>query len=171
MIRNLPLHIARLLFYVLIQILIFKQLALFDTAFSFIYVIALLLLPIELGPLLLIVIGFFTGLTVDMFYNTQGIQAAACVLVMFLRPYFFRWTTGGSYEPGTSLNIREMGLTWFVIFSFPLIFIHHLVIFYSEAGSFNLFFYTFTKALFSSFFTFIVALILQYLLTKPHRRR
>lgn len=170
MIRNLPLHIARLFFYLLLQVLIFKQLVLFDTAFNFSYVIGLLLLPMEMSHLLLIGIGFLTGLTVDLFYNTQGIQAAACVLIMFIRPFYFRRTTGFSYEPGSPLNVREMGLTRFVVFNFPLVFIHHIVIFYSEAGSFNLFFYTFNKVLFSTFFTFIVALILQYLLTKPSRR-
>lgn len=170
MIRNLSSHITRLVLYLLLQVLIFKQLAFFDVSFNFIYVIGLLLLPIEIGHLLLIGVGFFVGLTVDLFYNTQGIQASACVLMMFLRPYYFQRTTGGSYESGTPLNVRGMGLTWFIVFCFPMIFLHHLVVFYAESGSWSLFFFTFSKALFSSIFTFVVALILQYLLTKPSRR-
>lgn len=170
MIRNLPSHIVRLIVYILLQVLIFKQIAFFDVAFSFVYVLGLLLLPIELGHLTMIGVGFLTGLTVDLFYNTQGIQAAACVLIMFVRPYYFRQTTRGRYDPGMELNIREMGFNWFVVFNLPLIFIHHLVVFYAESGSTNLFFYTFSKAFFSSIFTFMVALIFQYLLTKPRRR-
>lgn len=156
--------------YLLLQVLVFKQLAFFDVSFNFIYVIGILLLPIEIGHLLLIAVGFLVGLTVDLFYNTQGIQASACVLIMFLRPYYFSRTTGGSYESGIPLNVRGMGLTWFIIFVFPMILIHHLVVFFAESGSWSLFFFTFGKAMFSSIFTFVVALILQYLLTKPSRR-
>ena len=170
MIRNLSSHIIRLVLYILLQVLIFKQLAFFDVAFNFIYVIGLLLLPIEIGHLLLIGVGFMVGLSVDLFYNTQGIQASACVLIMFLRPYYFKRTTGGSYEAGTPLTVRGMGLTWFLVFCFPMILIHHLMVFFAESGSWSLFFFTFSKALFSGIFTFIVALILQYLLTKPSRR-
>ena len=170
MIRNLPVHIVRLIFYLIIQVLLFKQLALFDTAFLLIYVMGLILLPAEIGRLTVLLVGFIVGLTVDIFYNTQGIQASACVLIMFLRPILFQMTTRGSYEPGTDLNIRSMGFNWFVIFVSPLIFIHHLVVFFVESGSLNLFFFTLSKAFFSSIFTFIVAVILQFLLTRPRRR-
>ncbi|MEQ9424391.1 MAG: Rod shape-determining protein MreD [Cyclobacteriaceae bacterium] len=170
MTRNLTSHIVRYLLLLALQVLVFRDLILYDTAFNFIYIIGLILLPIEIGPLVLIAVGFFSGLIVDMFYNTQGIQASAAVFIMFIRPYFFRFTTRGSYDTGTELNIREMGFNWFLAFCFPLIFLHCLTVFYVEFGSFNLFFFTLSKAFFSAIYTFVTALILQYLFTKPRRR-
>ena len=170
MIRNLPSHITRLILYISLQVLVFKQVALFDRGFNFIYVVGLLLLPMEIGHLTMIAVGFVVGITVDLFYNTQGIHAAACVLITFIRPYYFRRTTGGSYEVGSPLTVRSMGLTWFFIFLLPMILVHHLTIFYAEAGSGNLFFFTLSKVFVSSLFTFTVAIIIQYLFTKPSRR-
>lgn len=152
------------------QVLLLKDFVLFDRAFLFVYIMALILLPVEISPLLLIVIGFFTGLTVDIFYNTQGIQALACVLIMFLRPYFFQLVSSSRYEPGTNLNIREMGIAWFLTFCFPLIFIHHLTIFFTEAASTAFFMFTLSKVFFSSIFTFVVALLIQYMFIKSRRR-
>lgn len=170
MTHSLSSHIVRYIIYLLIQVLLLKDLVLFDRAFIFVYIISIILLPVEIGPLLLIVIGFIGGLTVDIFYNTQGIQASACVLIMFLKPYFFQLVSGSRYESGTNLNLREMGLSWFFVFCFPLIFIHHLTVFFTEASSTAFFWFTFSKALFSSIFTFVVALIFQYLFTKSRRR-
>jgi len=152
-----------------VQVLLLKDLVLFDRAFLFVYVISIILFPVELGSLPLILVGFIGGLTVDIFYNTQGIQASACVLIMFLKPYLFQLVSGGKYEPGTKLNIREMGFSWFLFFCFPLIFIHHVAVFFVEAASATFFWFTFSKALFSSIFTFVVVLILQYLFTKSRR--
>ena len=171
MIRNISGHITRLFLYFALQVLLFREVAFFDLGYNFIYIMGLLLLPIELGHILLIFVGFITGLGVDLFYNTQGIQAMACTLIMFVRPYHFNWTTGGNYEPGTTLNVRSMGLSWFVLFALPLILLHQLVVFFVEAGSWNLFWFTLSKVFFSTIFTFVVAVILQYLSTKPGRRR
>ncbi len=170
MTSSLLTHIVRSIAYLLMQIILLQDIVLFDKAFLFVYVMSIILLPVEIGPLLLIVIGFITGLTVDIFYNTQGIQASACVLIMFLRPYFFKLSSGGRYEPGTNLNIREMGVTWFFTFCFPLIFIHHLSIFFTEVTSTTFFIFTFSKALFSSIFTFVFALLIQYIFIKSKTR-
>ena len=76
--------------YVLLQLLLVRNLVLFDYGFCFIYVAAVLLLPYEISLTLLLLIAFVTGIVVDTFYNTLGIHAAATVLMAYLRPLIIR---------------------------------------------------------------------------------
>jgi len=131
--RGSILFIFRFVVFILLQVLLFKDLILFDRAFCFVYLGFLLLLPIELGPLLIISIGFFTGLSVDVFYDSLGIHAASSVLIMFLRPYWVSLLTPqGGYEIGARPNIMTLGFMWFLVYSLPLILIHNFALFFSR---------------------------------------
>ncbi|NJM94722.1 MAG: hypothetical protein HC842_08725 [Cytophagales bacterium] len=90
MIRVYTNQILNFLGTVLAQVFIFKEMVLFGKAFCFIYLLFLLLLPFEVGPVLLMLIGLGTGLLVDLFYDSWGIHAAASVFVMFLRWQWLR---------------------------------------------------------------------------------
>ena len=153
--------------YVLFQVLLLKNFIIFDTAFCFLYVAFILLLPLETGPLALMIIAFLTGFSIDLFYDSIGVNAAASVFIAFLRPYWLKIVTPrGGYEEIVIPNLKTMDFGWFFTYSLPLIFIHHLVLFYLEAGGFGLFFFTLTKVLFSTLFTFIVIVLTQYLFYK-----
>ena len=83
--RNIPYQIIIFLAYVAIQVLFVRNLVLFDTAFCFVYVAFLLLIPLETGPLILMLLGFLTGFVIDIFYDSLGIHSAACVLLTFIQ--------------------------------------------------------------------------------------
>jgi len=153
--------------YLLFQILFLKNFILFDTAFCFLYIGFILMLPLEIGPLVLMVIAFAFGFTMDIFYDSIGINAAACVLIAFLRPYWLNIVTPrGGYEEVVIPNLKTLDFGWFFTYSLPLIFIHHLALFYIEAGGFGMFFFTMTKVLFSTALTFFVLTLTQYLFYK-----
>ena len=164
--RGSILLIFRFILFALLQVLIFKDLILFDRAFSFVYLGFLLLLPLELGPLLIISLGFFMGLSIDVFYDSLGIHAASSVLIMFLRPYWVTLLTPqGGYDIGAEPGIKTLGFTWFLIYSIPLIFIHNFTLFFLESFGFRLFFFTLSKVISSAVFTFIILALVQYLFT------
>lgn len=153
--------------YVLFQVLLLKNFILFDTAFCFLYVAFILLLPLEMGPLTLMLVAFVTGFTIDVFYDSLGINAAACVFIGFVRPYWLNMVTPrGGYEEIVIPNLKTMDFGWFFTYSLPLIFVHHLVLFFFEAGGFQLFFFTLSKVFFSAILTFFVIVITQYLFYK-----
>lgn len=162
--RGSILFIFRFILFVLLQVLIFKNLILFDRAFCFIYLGFLLLLPLEIGPLLIIGIGFFVGLSVDVFYDSLGIHAASSVLIMVLRPYWVSLLTPqGGYDIGAQPNIKTLGFMWFLIYSLPLIFIHNFTLFFLESFGLRLFLFTLSKVISSAVFTFIILVLVQYL--------
>jgi hypothetical protein len=125
------------------------------------------MLPLEIGPLLLMGISFVMGLSVDIFYDSIGINASASVLIGFLRPYWLKIVTPrGGYEEVIIPNLKTLDFGWFFIYSLPLVFIHHFVLFFVEAGGFGMFFFTITKVIFSSILTFFILVLTQYLFYK-----
>lgn len=168
--QHIPGLIVSFFIYLLLQVFLVRNLILFDVAFCYIYVAFILLLPFDIGAILLMILGFISGLVVDIFYDTLGIHAAASVFIAFIKPH---WTKAipprGGYEMGMKPTIKIMGASWFLTYAVPLIFIHHLVIFFVEAGGMHLFGFTFVKVIFSSILTFIVLVILQYLFYQKRR--
>ena len=157
----------RAILLILAQVLLFKNLVLFDSAFCFGYVLIFLMIPIDTNPIVQLIVGFVVGIIIDSFYNTLGIHAAASVLVMYLRVYWSRiMTPSGGYDSGPKINVRTQGLGWFLTYTYPLIFVHVLFLFFIEAYGFGLFWQTMTKVFYSSVFTLVVVLVIQYLFYK-----
>jgi len=161
----------RFLTLLLIQVLIIKNIELGRFINPFIYVLFIILLPFETSRLLLLVLAFLMGLSVDMFYDTLGMHASASVFMAFCRPRVFKFfSPREGYTVGAQPTIHSMGATWFISCSLLLIFIHHLTLFYMEVFRFSEFFSTFFRVIMSTLFTLGLCLLSQYLVNgKPGR--
>jgi hypothetical protein len=150
--------------YLFYQVLILKNIVLFNTAFCFLYVAYLFFLPVDSNPLLLMLAGFLMGLTVDIFYDSLGLHAFACVFVMYVRNYWLASITPqGGYDTNDTPSIAAHGMQWFLVYTIPLVFMHHAVLFFIEAGGFGMFWFTLWKVITSTIFTTVVTLVVQYL--------
>ncbi len=149
--------------YLVAQVMLFKQLVLFNTAFCFLYVAFILFLPIETNSLLLMFVAFLLGITIDIFYDSLGLHALSLVLVAYIRNFWLATITPqGGYDAGQGPTLAVNGLQWFVVYVLPLIFIHHVVLFFAEAGGFGVFWYTMSKVISSMAFTMTAILLMQY---------
>jgi hypothetical protein len=156
---------------ILAQVVIFKNVAVFGSGFCFPYILFLLLLPVATNRIALIFAGFFIGIFVDMFYDTAGINAAACVAIMFLRPFWLSSLLSGSnMDTKSRININAMGLSWFLIYVTPIVLIHIAIILFVEASDLSLFWVTLYKVLFSTLLTVISMTLLQFLFSAPKAR-
>lgn len=150
--------------YLLYQVLILKNIVLFNTAFCFLYVAYLFFLPVESNPLFLMFAGFLMGFAVDIFYDSLGLHAFSCVLVMYARNYWLSLITPqGGYDSSATPSIAINGMQWFLVYTIPLVFFHHSVLFFVEAGGFSMFWFTLWKIITSTLFTTLVTVIVQYL--------
>ncbi|WP_209329518.1 rod shape-determining protein MreD [Lunatimonas salinarum] len=161
-------HILRsvfgLLLYFLVQVFVLKDIVLFGEAFCFLYVFALLLLPLEVKTIPLMLLGFLFGLGVDTFYNSTGMHAASSVLVAFLRSTWVKANTPrGGYEENVPPTLLNMGLVWFTAFSLPLLLLHHLMFFYTDMAGTETLRPLVTKVVSSTVFTFLFGLTVQLL--------
>ena len=79
--RNYISIVISFFLYVLFQVLLLKNFILFDTAFCFLYVAFILMLPLEMGPLTIMIISFLVGFSVERVYDSIGINAAASTFI------------------------------------------------------------------------------------------
>ena len=150
--------------YFFLQVIFIRHWAMFDVAFCFIYVSVLLFLPIAMNPLLLMAVGFGYGLLIDLFYDTLGIHAAACVLLGYSRSFITNLLKpSGGYDATAIPFLNYMGAQWFITYTFLLVSIHHIPLFFIEAWGVNMWFFTFLKTISSVLFTSSVIVLFQYL--------
>ena len=160
---GLALSISFFLF-LLFQVVLFKKLVLFNTSFCFLYVAFILLLPVETNPLILMLAAFGLGLLIDVFYDHQGMHAAATVALAFVRNYWLNAITPqGGYDVGAEPTLGANGFIWFITYSIPLVGLHHLILFFIDAGGFSLVGITLVKSLSSVLFTVMILLLHQFL--------
>ncbi len=75
---------------ILLQVLLFNNIQFSGYVNPYVYIMFILLLPVEIPSWLLLIISFFTGLIIDLFTGTPGMHTSATVLAGFVRPYVLR---------------------------------------------------------------------------------
>jgi len=157
-------NIIRYAVLVGVQVLIINNIELGRFVNPFIYVLFIIVLPFETPKWLLLISAFIMGITIDMFYDTAGMHAAACVFIAYIRPGVLKlFSPRDGYEFGTQPTIQYLGVPWFLSYSAILIVLHHFILFYIEVFRFSEFFSTFFRVIISSIFTILLVVISQYL--------
>ena len=162
MIINIVKYGAICILLVLFQGLILNNIEFGGYIVPFLYVVFILALPFETPNWLVLLIGFGLGVAIDSFSSTLGMHTSATVFMAFCRVYLLKLIAPrGGYEFNSKPNVQIMGLTWYLLYASILVFLHHIFLFYVESFKFTQFFYTFGRAVASSFFTLILILIVQ----------
>lgn len=164
--------VFRFLVLIALQVVILNNVQLSGFINPYLYVLFILLLPVKFPRIPALVLGFITGITVDMFTNTLGIHAAATVAMTFARPFVLNlFAPRDGYEAEAVPNIKDFGLNWFLVYASVLVFIHHLVLFYAEVFRISEFFSTLLRVFLSSVITLLLILIIQFLFGKAKLER
>jgi len=172
MIRTILINFLRFVILVFIQVFLLKNIALYNLATPYLYILFILLLPFETPNLLLFVLAFLTGLTIDAFYDTPGLHAAACVLMAFVRILFISITVqkeGFENEPNPTLS--TMGFRWFFAYSLVLTLFHHFFLFSLESFRFSEIQYTLSRFVFSCIFTVFLMVVTGLLFYRKRERK
>lgn len=157
-------YLAGWVILVLVQVLLLNHIQISGFINPYLYVLFILILPFNTPKYLLLLIGFFMGLSIDIFSNTIGIHASATTFLAFVRPFVINLISGRDIlESNTAPRISELGLNWFLRYAVVLVLIHHFFLFYVEVFTLHGFIFTFLRALLSSFFTVILVILSQYI--------
>ncbi|MBD2769615.1 hypothetical protein IC235_17130 [Hymenobacter sp. BT664] len=158
--------------YVGVYVLLVHRLVLFDLGWCFLYLGFLLFLPINTPIVMQLLLSFAMGLTIDIFYDTGGLHAAAAVGLGFVRPWVLRLLTPrDGYDSVDTVNVHQMGWQWFSVYLTLLVLLHHATFFLLELGSFRHLGLTGAKMLVSALFTSLTLLIVQLLFSPVRRGR
>jgi hypothetical protein len=157
-------NIGRFVFLILFQVLILNNIQFSGFINPYFYIYFILLLPFETPRWLLLLSAFCLGISLDAFTNTFGLNAAACVLIAFVRPFVISAiSTGTEFMTGHSPSLKNQGVKWFAYYSIILVLVHHFTLFYLEIFRFTEFFQTLFRVLLSSIFTLLIIFIAELL--------
>lgn len=164
-------HIGHFIILVIIQVMILNNIRFGGYINPYVYVLFVLMLPLDIPGWLLLFSSFGLGLTIDIFSDTQGMHAAATVLMAFARPGVIRMISGRSdFDPGTVPMVSSMGAKWILIYSVLLVFVHHSLLFFLEIFRFSEFFLTLGRISLSTGITTLMVFLWFLLLDKPEKR-
>lgn len=148
-----------------IQVLLFNQLQLWGLCHPYIYILCLLMMPIRLPHSVDMFIGAIVGLIMDICCNSMGIHMAACILLMFARPYFLGFFISDRDRLNEQISLHSIGIEAFTKYAILLTLLHHLSVFVLGAWSWSHIGFVLLETLISSFITIIVVVgynILKY---------
>lgn len=164
-------NLARFVLLVFIQAFLLKNIGYYNLATPFLYILFIMLLPFNTPNWVLFPVAFLTGLTIDAFYNTMGVNAAACSVLALVRVIFINITVerqGFDNEPDPKLGI--MGFRWFFFYTVVLTLFHHLALIFMEAFSFRNMEYTLLRFVLCSAFTIFLILISELIFFRSKER-
>lgn len=161
-------NIARFILLLAVQVVIFNNFNFLGYINPFPYILFIILYPVNGNKYALLLSSFFLGITMDLFCNSGGVHAAACLLLAFVRPSIFKFSFGLSYEYQT---VRLNDTLTPERFSFILIavIIHHLTLFVLEVFTFEYLWDIVLRTIISTIFTLIICILIIYLI-KPSKR-
>lgn len=169
--RTILINLLRFIVLVFLQVFLFKNITLYNLSIPYPYILFILLLPFETPNIILFPLAFIIGITIDAFYDTPGLHAAACTLLAFVRVSFINITVqkdGFDNEPEPTLSI--MGFRWFFTYILVLTLIHHFFLFNLEVFRISELQYTFVRFLLSSLFTVFLMLLSGLLFYRKRER-
>ena len=158
-------HIGRFILLVLLQVVLFNYINFLGYINPYPYIMFIALFPVKNNRFAIIFLSFFLGLTIDLFSDTGGIHAAACVFIAYVRPVILKFSFGMIYDhQSIKFNSVEFGekLTYLTI----LTFLHHFVLFLLEFFSASKIILILQKTLFSGIFTILLILLITIIFSR-----
>jgi rod shape-determining protein MreD len=108
----LGLHIVQFIMLVLAQVAIFNNINFLGYINPYIYIIFIFLFPIKDNRLMLLLVSFLLGMTIDTFLDSGGVHAASSVLLAYSRPVLLKFSFGMLYEhQSVKFNNLEIGVS------------------------------------------------------------
>ena len=144
---------------IILQVLIFNPVALFNVAFPIFFIYFIIRLPMDIKLSLLFSLAFFLGLIIDIFSDTPGVNALACTLIAAVRqPIFFAYVDKDDYTRHLIPSVTSLGLAQYSKYLLSFVAIYSLLVFIIEYFSFADVQTLVVMVIASSLLTFIILL-------------
>lgn len=160
-------NIIRFILLILFQVLVLNQdqMLIHEMVNPYLYMLFILLLPFNLPRPALQLLGLLLGLTLDMFSDSMGLHAAACVFIAYLRPFILNILSpqGGFEVIQRTPSVTSMGTSQFAIYVSILVLLHNIAYFSLSVFSFADPLYLLIKILLSTAVSLFLVLIYELL--------
>jgi rod shape-determining protein MreD len=165
-------NLLRFIVLVALQVFLLKNMVIYGLNVPYLYILFIILLPFETPNWLLFTLSFLLGISIDLFSDTLGLHATACIIMAFFRTVIIRVTVqedSFDNEPEPTLGI--MGFRWFFFYALILTFIHHFFLLNFEVFSFSELPNTLSRVFISSLFTLILIFITELIFFRKKQRK
>lgn len=164
----LSVHTIRFITLVFLQVLIFNHINFLGYINPYPYLLFIAFFPVKNNRMAIIVLSFLLGLSIDLFLDSGGMHAAACVFTAYIRPIILKFSFGTIYEHQTiKFESVELGskLTYFALLTLS----HHLILFSLELFNISKIILVLQKTLFSGIFTILLCLLITIIFGRKNK--
>ena len=165
-------NIIRLFFILFVQVFILSKVPpLHQFIVPYFYFVFILWLPFKITRSLLLLLAFFIGMAVDIFYKTPGLHTASLVLVAYVRPFLINLllpkeaTQWGNDEP-SRFSMGSLPFATYVLF---LTLLHNFYLILLEWMQFGSFFYFIGKLFATSLISLLLIFIAELMVHRKTR--
>ena len=121
----------------LAQVVVLNRLVLFNCAIPLAFIYVITVLPVSLTTNRSVALGFFTGLIVDAFMDTYGLNALCCTVLAFVRkPILHMYVLRDDEQTAQPLDMHNLGTPVFLKYTLTMTLIYCAMFFLVEAFSF-----------------------------------
>ena len=148
---------------ILLQVVLFNNIQFSGYVNPYVYLMIILILPVNIPMWFLLVLSFATGMLIDLFSGSPGMHSSATVLAGFVRPFVLRIIAPrDGYDLGPNPSMLFYGFKWFLFYTFIMVLVHHTALFYLEVFRFTDFFRTFLRVILSTIFSVTFILLIEF---------
>lgn len=165
-------NIIRFILFILVQQFVLNQIPMLHQFITpYIYFLFILWLPFNINRIVLMLLAFALGLTLDYFTHTPGLHAASCVLVAFLRSHILHLLVPQEKieQSFSDPSAKSMGFVQYGIYVVLLTFAHHFYLVLIEWLQFGNFIYFITKVMATTAVSLLLILIAEMLFARKAR--
>lgn len=117
----------------LAQLLIFNNLQISGFINPYVYILVILTMPFGMSTASMMLLSLASGMIIDVFCNTIGMHAAACVLIGYVRQYVLKLIAfRDEYKMGVFPSVSSYGIVWYLKYAIIMVSIHHFALFFIE---------------------------------------
>lgn len=154
-----------------IQVLILDNVELHRLVKPLLYPLIILTLPLFIPRALVLVIALATGLIVDIFNDSLGLHAAACVFLAYVRYIILMlMEPRNGYDQFVVPTYKSLGFGWFLRYASISILLFNTFFFFVEAFSFRFLDTTLLKIILSTITCLFLMILYQMLFTRSKSR-
>lgn len=160
--------------FILVQVFVLNKIPhLHRFIVPYLYFLFILWLPFTTHRMVLLLVGFITGLSLDYFTLTPGLHTAACVLIAYVRPFIINLLIAKETTEITFHEPSPRGMGWgpYFIYAFILTLLHHTYLVMLEWLQFGSFLTFLIKTISSVAISMLLILIVELLFPRRLKYR
>ncbi len=170
--RNFLTYAGLFLTAVALQLFAFDPVHVWMYMSPLVYAAFIILLPVNTLPVVVLLLGLLTGLTMDFFSGTGGLHTVVTLFTAYIRQFVMRFTLGGEYmEEGGMPSVKSLGAGKFLRYASVMVAVQCLAYFTMESLTWKYFWIVMLKTVVSAAVTLLFVWLISLLFTIRTRKK